>query len=136
MTTTVDAFIAEVRAALAPIGTSVFDAIVQGKPPAQYAAVYASTAHIDDDSLCTYGQGVIRVQVTSVASGPGSLGQECRGIAERVRDHLAGRVLIADDWRCGEIEHDYSNPPQRDEDVLDRPTVFATDGYRFLVVRV
>lgn len=128
-----DAAVAAVRAALtAWSSVKVYDSIITGDPSNQYVVVYPANGELSSVDLdCTYDSGRFTFQVTSVAAGTSRLlGQECRGLATRVRDTLVGQVLTIDGWACDPIEHDFSQGPQRDEDVLERPTVFAADGYR------
>lgn len=136
MTTVQDAFIAVVKAAVLP-GVGVFDSIVQGTAPAQYVAVYpANGERTKGDALCGYRNGLFRFQITSVVSSSANLGMECRGLASRCRDALVGVRLSVDGWKCGPVEHDFSNPPVRDESVIDKPTVYAADGYVLLADRL
>lgn len=134
-----DAAVAAVRAALAAwSGVQVFDSIVTGNPAGQYVVVYPTSGELSSVDLdFTYDSGRFTFQVTSVAAGTSrSLGQECRGLATRVRDALVGQVLVVSGWACDPIEHDFSQNPQRDEDVLERPTVFAADGYVLNALRL
>lgn len=134
-----DAAVAAVRAALTGwTGVKVYDSIITGDVPLQYVVVYPTSGELASVDLdCTYDSGRFTFQVTSVAAGTSrSLGQECRGLATRVRDALVGKVLAVEGWSCDPIEHDFSQSPQRDEDVLERPTVFAADGYTLDALRL
>lgn len=135
MTTVQDAFVAVVKAAV-PAGVKVYDSIVTGNTTAQYVAVYPDNGERSQGAAQGFRDGRFRFQVTSVASGNGLLGQECRGLASRVRDALVGHRLVADGWQCGPTEHDFSNKPLADESSLPTPTVYATDGYVLLADRL
>jgi hypothetical protein len=137
--TVTDAALAVIQAAV-PAGVTVYDGAVPGIPPARYVVLYGDTGW----RTSTGWDGLARdesytIQVTTVASAGDSLmsaGPLCRALAQRVRDALVDVVLTVPGLICGPVTHSLSNPPQVDEAVKDRPTVYAVDQFSILATRV
>lgn len=136
-----DAYLWEHTADLAPPVDDlvVFDGIVPPQPPHRYVAVYV------DDGTRTTGPGatqrpvcdessseVERWQTTAVAPDR----QMASWLARKVRDALIDVRVVAEGYSPGLIRHTFSQLPQRDEQVLERPVVFAVDQYQLLAERV
>lgn len=117
----------------------VFDAIVPPQPPQRYVVVWP------DDGTRTTGPGrdqspvcdvssseLYRWQVTAVAPDR----QMAAWLARRVKDHLTDARIEVEGLSSGLIRHVFSQQPQPDEKVLERPVVFVIDQYRLLAERV
>lgn len=139
-TTLADALLVELRAAV-PSDVAVFDSAVTGIPPMRYVVLFAGPGRLDQgDNVSAVNRDVrLLFQVTSVASRPDTTGSAAplsRWLAQRVRDRLVGRRLEVDGLACGPIIHTLSNPPVVDEDIKDRPTVYAVDQFDLLADRL
>jgi len=73
-----------------------------------------------------------RWQVTCVAPDRGM----AAWLAERVADGLVDVRPKVDGWVCGQIEHTFSQQPQADEQVQERPVVVAVDLYALLAEKL
>lgn len=117
----------------------VFDGIVPPNPPNRYVVAYV------DDGTRTPGPGqtnapvcdestadLYRWQITSVAPDR----QMASWLATRVRNGLVDVRITVDGFVPGLIRHTFSQLPQRDEQVLERPVVFTVDQYRLHAERV
>jgi hypothetical protein len=110
----------------------VYDGIIQNTPPRRYVVVYVDIGTLRALAACgANDSATVRWQTTSVAADGGQV----RWIAEKVRDSVDTKPL-ADGWSCGPIQHTYSQRPQRDETVAERPAVFQVDQYEVLATRV
>lgn len=110
----------------------VFDGIVPKTPPGRYVVVYISPGTLEAVAACGQNDSVyVRWQNTAVAPDGGQL----RWLAEKSRDGSVDQRPAADGWSCGPIQHVYSQYPQRDETVAERPVVFLVDQYELLATR-
>lgn len=112
----------------------VFDGIVPPTPPDRYVVVYVDDGtRSDADSVCHQSTSVtFRWQTTCV--GPDRA--MASWLAGRIKDAIVDARPTVDGWDPGLIEHTFSQLPQRDEQVLERPTVFAVDQFRLLAERL
>lgn len=136
-----DAYLWEHTADLAPPVDDlvVFDGIVPPQPPRRYVAVYLDDGtrtpgpSRDERPVCDESTSEVgRWQTTSVA--PDRL--RTSWLARRVRDALVDVRVVAEGYSPGLVRHMFSQLPQRDEQVLERPVVFAVDQYQLLAERV
>jgi len=107
----------------------VFDGIVPPTPPERYVTVY-----IDDGTRVAGQVGqestgrVFRWQVTCVAPDRPT----CAWLAGQVKDGLVDARPVVDGWSPGMVEHTFAQLPRPDEQVQDRPVVFAVDTFRLV----
>jgi hypothetical protein len=122
-----------------PNDVAVYDASVPGSPPDRYVVLYSNNGQRSPGAW----DGVSRdqsffFQVTSVASRPNvnaSARPRVSWLADKVQSALTDVELTVPGFVCGPIQHVLSNPPQVDEDVKDRPTVYAVDQFSLLASR-
>lgn len=112
----------------------VFDGIVPPTPPTRYVVVYLDDGTRDHaQSVCHQSTSVThRWQTTCVAPDR----EMAAWLAGRIKDALIDARPVADGWSPGLVEHTFSQLPQPDERVLERPTVFAVDQFRLLAERL
>lgn len=102
------------------------DGSVSGEPPQRYVVVYIPGPRLEADTVAHEStSGTLRWQVTSVAPDR----QMTAWLADTVRDALVDHRPAADGWEPGLIRHTDSHIPRPDEDVQERPVVFAVDRY-------
>lgn len=110
----------------------VFDGRVEPTPPERYAVVYVDNGTLTALAVCDESDSVtVRWQVTSVAPNRA----RAAWVADQIRDNTVDTTLTATGWVCGQIKHTYSQMPQRDEQVLERPVMFMVDLYELLATR-
>lgn len=127
-----DAVVALIAAAV-PTGVVVYDGIVPTTPAERYVVAYVdpgtltalSVASVSDDLM-------VRWQTTTVAPDAAA----ARWLAARVRDSIVDQKPTVDGWSCGQVSHTYSQTPQRDEAVMERPVVYLVDLYAVRAARV
>ncbi len=125
-----DAIVTAVGAAV--LDVAVFDGIVPTEPPNRYAVVYPDTGTLAALAVCGISDSVtVRWQVTSVAPDR----EMAAWIAITIRDTTVDTKPAVDGWVVGPIRHTFSQTPQRDEAVLDRPVVYQVDLYGLLATR-
>jgi hypothetical protein len=111
---------------------AVYDGIIPKTPPLRYLIVYIDTGTLETLAACgQHDSAYVRWQTTSVAPDAGM----ARWLAERSRDGTVDTKPTAPGWSCGPIAHVYSQRPQRDETVAERPSVFQVDLYEVLATR-
>lgn len=111
----------------------VFDGIVPPVPPSRYVVVYADDGTREAGAVCAESTGAaFRWQTTCVAPDR----QMAAWLASTIRDALTDARPTSDDWLPGQIEHTFSQLPRRDEQVMDRPVVYAVDTYSLQAERV
>jgi hypothetical protein len=109
----------------------VFDGIIPKTPPDRYVIVYIDIGTLHAVAACNQSDSAyVRWQTTTVAADGGQV----RWLAEKVRDTVDS-TPTATGWVCGQIEHTYSQRPQRDETVAERPVVYQVDLYEVLATR-
>jgi hypothetical protein len=114
-------------------GVVVYDGLVPATPADRYAVVYVDNGTLRALAVCGESDTItVRWQITSVAPDR----QRAAWIATRIRDTTVDTRPVAAGWGCGQITHVYSQPPQRDEAVQERPVVYAVDQYELLANRV
>lgn len=117
----------------------VFDSVVPPAPPTRYVVVYPDPgtrspgpgqgeAAVCDESTSE----ITRWQVTCVAPDR----QMAGWLAQRIRDQMVDTRIAVDGYSPGLVRHTFAQLPQRDEQVLERPVIFAVDQYRLLAERV
>lgn len=117
----------------------VFDGLVPPTPPRRYIVTYIgdgvrSPGPTFDDMAVSDEPSTEAFwwQTTAVAPDRAM----ASWIARTVRDYLVGRRITVDGHDPGLIRHTFTQLPQRDEQVLERPAVFAIDQYRLLSEQV
>lgn len=111
----------------------VFDGIVPPTPPHRYVVVHADDGTRRAETVAHESTGAtFRWQTTSVAPDR----QAAAWLAGRVKDGLLDVSPTVDGWSTGLIEHTFAQLPQRDEQVLERPVLFAIDQFRLLAERL
>jgi hypothetical protein len=109
----------------------VYDGIIPKTPPDRYVIVYIDIGTRQAIAACgTNDSAYVRWQTTSVAPD----GAQVRWVAEKVCDSVDTRPVAAG-WSCGPIQHTYSQRPQRDETVAERPAVYQIDQYEVLATK-
>ncbi len=109
----------------------VYDGIIPTAPPTRYVVVYIDVGTRDALAACgTSDSATVRWQTTSVAPN----GPMVRWVAEKVLGSVDTRPVAAG-WSCGPIQHTFSQRPQRDETVAERPVVYQVDQYELLATR-
>ncbi len=109
----------------------VFDGIIPKTPPSRYVIVYIDIGTLEAVAACNQSDSAyIRWQTTTVADDGG----QARWLAEKVRSAV-DVTPTATGWVCGQIKHVYSQRPQRDETVAERPVVYLIDQYEVLATR-
>lgn len=126
-----DAILASIRAAVP--GVDVFDGIVPNEPPARYVVVYVDDGTLAALAVCSRSDSVTaRWQTTCVAPD-----REMAGwLATRIRDNTVDSTPTSAGWVCGQICHQFSERPSRDETVQEKPVAFKIDLYDLLATRV
>lgn len=114
-----------------PEQVPVFDGLIPAVPPSRYVVVYIDIGTRQALAACgSSDSAYVRWQTTSVAAD----GQMARWVADKVCDSVDTRP-VATGWSCGPIQHVYSQRPQRDETVAERPVVYQVDQYEVLATR-
>lgn len=109
----------------------VYDGIVPTTPPTRYVVVYIDIGTRQALAACgASDSATVRWQTTSVAPN----GPMARWVADKVAASVDVRPAAAG-WVCGPIQHTYSQRPQRDETVAERPVVYQVDQYELLATR-
>lgn len=111
----------------------VFDGIVPPVPPRRYVVVYADPGTVAALAVCARSDSAtFRWQTTSVAPDRAA----AHWLSTAVRDGTVDTRPAAAGWSCGPVRHTFSQLPQRDEQVMERPAVYAVDQYALLASRV
>lgn len=109
----------------------VYDGIIPEAPPRRYVIVYIDIGTRQALSACGRNDSAyVRWQTTSVAPDGGQV----RWVAEKVLNSVDVTPMAAG-WVCGPIQHTYSQRPQRDETVAERPAVYQIDQYEVLATK-
>lgn len=127
-----DAVIAMIRAAVPAV--AVYDGIVPRgvTPPERYAIVYIDDGTREALAACNRSDSAtFRWQVTSVAGTR----EQASWIANSISAATVDATPTADGWFCGQINHVFSERPNNDETVAERPVVFRPDVYDLLATR-
>ena len=98
--------------------------------PARYAVFWPDTGTPEKDQVSNQSTGrTYRWQVTAVAPD--------RGMAEWIAITIAAAIEdqrpTIPGFSCGQIDHTFSLPARRDEQVLSRRAIVAMDRYELLV---
>jgi hypothetical protein len=130
-----DVILATLRSAL-PSDVAVYDAMVPGSPPARYVILFCGNGLRESSSVLGTSADLTQTfQVTSVTSRPDTASTPApltRWLQAKVRESLTDKRFDVDGLACGLVRHVQSLPPVVDEDVKDRPTVYAVDQFEFL----
>lgn len=112
----------------------VFDGIVPPEPPRRYVVVYLDDGTRDAADMVAHVSSSFlhRWQTTCVAPDR----QMASWLAGRVKDALVDARPVVDGWSPGLIEHTFSQLPKPDEQVLERPVMFAVDQFTLLAERL
>lgn len=119
-------------------GVTVYDGRVpdgpgHDPPPDRYVAVYIDRGTRSAEAVDSVSTSrTWRWQVTCVAPDRGM----AAWLAERVADGLVDVRPKVDGWVCGQIEHTFSQQPQADEQVQERPVMVAVDLYALLAEKL
>lgn len=112
---------------------TVYDGRVPTEPGDRYAIFWPDIGTVRALTVCGVSDdAVFRWQVTTVAPDR----QQAAWLAERLRDATVDVRPSVDGWACGQIKHTYSQPPQHDETVMERPAVYMGDLYELRAQRV
>lgn len=124
------AILASIQAAVP--GVAVFDGIVPDEPPDRYVVVYVDDGTVAALAVCARSDSATcRWQTTCVAPD-----REMAGwLATRIRDATVDSAPVAAGWVCGQVCHQFSERPSRDETVQEKPVVFKIDLYDLLATR-
>jgi hypothetical protein len=115
-----------------PDQVPVYDGIIPKTPPLRYVIVYISPGTLQALAACgQHDSAYVRWQNTCVAPDGGQV----RWIVEKSRDGTVDAKPSAAGWSCGPVEHVYSQYPQRDETVAERPSVYQVDLYEVLATK-
>lgn len=121
------------RARAAVPGVTVYNAIVPTKPPERYAVMYADDGTLAALAACHQSDSArFRFQITSVAPDA----DMASWVAVAIRDYLVDSTPTAPGWLCGQICHQFSERPGRDETVQEFPVVYKIDLYDLLATRL
>lgn len=125
------AILASIKAAVP--GVTVYDGIVPDEPPDRYVVVYVDDGTLAALAVCNQSDSATcRWQTTCVAPD-----REMAGwLATRIRDNTVDTTPVAAGWTCGQICHQFSERPSRDETVQEKPVAFKIDLYDLLATRV
>lgn len=111
----------------------IFDGLVPPKPPLRYVVVYPDNGTRRPVAVSAVSDAVtFRFTTHCVAPDRGM----AAWLASRVADHIVDTRPVAAGWDCGQIGHSYSQPPVREEVVMERPVVNAIDTYSLTANRV
>jgi hypothetical protein len=136
---TAEVILDALRSAL-PSDVAVYDAMVPGTPPARYVILFCGNGLRESSSVIGTSADLTQTfQVTSVTSRPDTASTPApltRWVQAKVREALTDRRFDVDGLVCGLVRHVQSLPPVVDEDVKDRPTVYAVDQFEFLADRL
>jgi hypothetical protein len=114
-----------------PTQVPVYDGIIPNTPPDRYVIVYIDIGTRQALAACGRNDSMtVRWQTTSVADD----GQQVRWVADKVAESIDTTPVSAG-WVCGPIQHTYSQRPQRDETVAERPAVYQVDQYEVMATR-
>lgn len=114
------------------LDVAVYDGIVPTEPPDRYVVVYTDPGTLQELAVCNQSDSAtFRWQTTCVAPDR----QMAAWLAEHVRDGTVDMRPAVDGWSCGLVCHTYSQFPQRDETVMERPVVYQVDQYHLLATR-
>lgn len=109
----------------------VYDGIIPKTPPLRYVIVYIGRGTREALAACNQHDSLyVRWQTTTVAPDGGQV----RWLAGKVADSV-DTTPVAAGWSCGPIQDVYSQYPQRDETVAERPAVYQVDQYEVLATR-
>lgn len=119
-------------------GVTVYDGRVPDGPghdplPDRYVAVYIDRGTRSGEAVDSVSSSrTWRWQVTCVAPDRGM----AAWLAEQVADALVDVRPTVGGWVCGQIKHTFSQQPQADEQVQERPVVVAMDLYVLLAEKL
>lgn len=114
-------------------GVTVYDGRVPEEPGSRYGVFWPDIGTVRAITVCGVSDDVVfRWQVTSVAPDR----QQAAWLAEKLRDSTVDVRPVVDGWVCGQIVHTYSQQPQHDETVMERPVVYMGDLYELRAQRV
>jgi len=121
-----------VEAAL-PDDVAVYAGQVPQPPPLRYVVIFADPGHLASETVDRRSSGVTWTWQTTCVAPDRDM---AAWLAMRVRDTLVDKRPVVVGWSCGMIEHTLTRQPRRDEQVLERPSVFTVDQYRLVAERV
>lgn len=111
----------------------VFDGAVPPTPPRRYVVVYPDIGNRSASAVCDQSDDVMfRWQATSVAPDR----QMAAWLAKKMQDGFVDARPTVAGYGFGLIRHTYSQPPQRDEAILERPVVYQVDQYSLLATKL
>lgn len=126
-----DAIVAAVTAAVSPVKN--YDGIVPEKPPERYVVTYPDTGTLSALAICAISDAaVFRFTTHAVAPDRGM----AAWLSTTVRDGIVDTRLVVAGWSLGQIVHTFSQPPVRNETVMERPVLNAIDTYTVVAQRL
>jgi hypothetical protein len=111
----------------------VFDGRVPPEPPTRYVVYWPDNGTRRALAVCGVSDDVMyRWQTTCVAPDR----QMAAWLADRIQDGIVDTKPVVDGWVCGQIKHTYSQQPQHDETVMEKPVVYMGDLYELRAQRM
>ena len=111
----------------------VYDGLVLQTPPQRHVVVYVDNGTLSSMAVCGVSDSaVVRWTIHAIAPDRAM----AAWLAMRVRDAIVDQTMTATGWVCGPVQHTFSQQPQREEVVMERPISNAIDQYSLLATRV